>query len=420
MRTDSRPSPCSRCTCSSVGAVSPRCAPRRGQVVDARLHLPGQALADLAGQPHRPGQVGDHLVERGAGPWSRSTAGYTPRAITRKRSSSSSSATRARPARPAPGPAGWPPASRPSAAVERPVQRGEPVRGRVRQLADQAAALDLRARVSRRRDSRSSRGQLVGPAHALAQLDAALHAAQQEPAPSATSCMSRWSAGVIGHVRLVDRQRGPQLRAVEHRDHVVGVGPGEQHREVVRGRRRPSRRPGRPRSRPAAVDGQPDHGALRAGALGEHLGQAGQRLLQRAGPDPRGRLRQHRVRRGEPVVGEPPDEPVDRLAGRDHPGRRHPRGHERQQHPAGPPRRRRRARPPAPGTPRRPARDQQQPQQSSRRRARLTAPQLSHRRRAASGGRSARPAPAGGARERRRAGRACRRCSRCASRRPWA
>ena len=290
---------------------------------------------DLTGQPHRPGQVGDHLVERGGGPLVAQhrgvhAAGDHPEPLQQLVQRDAGPAQRVQrplrvrrggPLRPSAAPS-----SAPCSASSRSVVAcdSSPISRR---------RSTSRARVSRRRDSRSSRGQLVGLADALVQLDAPLHAAQQEP-------------GAVGHVlheplvgrgdravRLLDRQRGPQLRAVEHRHHVVGVGPGEQHREVVRGGRRQAvHRVGRGLDQPV-VDGQPHHGALRAGALGEHLRQARQRLLERPGTDPSGRLGQHRVRRGEPVVGEPADEPVDRLAGRDHPRRRHPRGDERQQQP---------------------------------------------------------------------------------------
>ena len=181
-----------------------------------------------------------------AGPWSRSTAGYTPRAIDPEPLQQLVQ----RDAGPAQRVQRLPRVRRGGVrtgaqtvrgTVERAVQRVEPFRGRVRQLADQPPPLDLPRAGQPPPGLAQLRGQLVGLADALVQLDAPLHAAQQEP-------------GAVGHVlheplvgrgdravRLLDRQRGPQLRAVEHRHHVVGVGPGEQHREVVRGgRRRPS------------------------------------------------------------------------------------------------------------------------------------------------------------------------------------
>ena len=311
---------------------------RGGQVVDARLHLPGQALGDLAGQPHRPGQVGDHLVERGGGPLVAQhrgihSAGDHPEPLQQlvQRDAGPAQRVQCLPRVRRSGIRTGAQAVR--GTVERAVQRVEPFRRRVRQLADQPPPLDLSRAGQPPPGLAQLRGELVGLADALVQLDAPLHAAQQEP-------------GAVGHVlheplvgrgdravRLLDRQRGPQLRAVEHRHHVVGVGPGEQHREVVRGSRRQAvHRVGRGLDQPV-VDGQPHHGALRAGALGDHLRQSRQGLLQGPGTDPRGRLGQHRVGRGEPVVGDPADEPVDRPAGRDHPRRRHPRGHERQQQP---------------------------------------------------------------------------------------
>jgi hypothetical protein len=178
-------------------------------------------------------------------------------------------------------------------------------------------------------------GELVGPPHPLRQLGVERDPAQEQ----------RGAVGDVADEPLVGRgdrgagfgegERRTQHGAVQHRDHVVGVRPGQQHREVL-GRcgaglaRRRWRVLGG--THQPVADGQPHDGTGGTGAVGQHLRETRQRLVEHAGPDARGRLRERRVRRHRAVVGEPFHEPVDPGQ---HEADRHPRdhhGHERQQH----------------------------------------------------------------------------------------
>ena len=327
---------------------------------------------DLAGQPHRPGQVGDHLVERGG----RAPGRAAPPGTRRGRSPGTAPA--ARRARPGPGPARPAPAPGPPRRSLRP--SAAPSSAPCSAPSRSVVACDSsptsrrrstsRARVSRRRDSRSSRGQLVGLAHPLVQLGAPLHAAQQEP-------------GAVGHVlheplvgrgdRAVRLARSPARPAAPCRRAPARRGRCRAGRAAPRGcpRRPPAGRPAGSAAVSTSRSSTASHTTARCAPVPSASTCASPGSASSSEPAPTRAVvcGQHRVRRGEPVVGEPRG-----RAGRSARGPRPSR-------PPPPPRPRTAAaaagpspthaverRPPRTSEHRAgPARDQQQPQQASRR-----------------------------------------------------
>ena len=170
-----------------------------------------------------------------AGPWSRSTAGYTPRAITRNRSSSSSSPTRARASAccAASGSGSGSSRSVRAAATSARSPASRSVVACPSSMTSRRRSTS-RARASRCRDACSSVARSSARRTRSASSAFSATPRSSSAAPFATSWISSWSAGVIGGAGLADGQRGAQHRAVEHRDDVVDVRAGEQHGQVRR------------------------------------------------------------------------------------------------------------------------------------------------------------------------------------------